>query len=205
MKRLTITIAILFLFISVQSQISDEDKLSGFEKNNQSQIGVSTATMTSAARLFKDPNDLTSVIMVIPKGSQVGVLAFDSTYYIVSFEGDEGFIYKKQAVVNENAVQAAAADEIRIEAKQFAEEPEQQPESRFSYLERKYGTSVASGIYEGKIWKGMNSEMIKDSWGRAERVNREINGNEVKEEWLYKNTWLYLENNTLMGWGHARK
>ncbi len=51
----------------------------------------------------------------------------------------------------------------------------------------------------------MNSEMVKDSWGTAEKINRVISGNIIKEEWIYKNTWLYFENNTLVEWGPVRK
>ena len=47
----------------------------------------------------------------------------------------------------------------------------------------------------------MNSEMVKDSWGTAEKINRIISGNIIKEEWIFKNTWLYFENNTLVEWG----
>ena len=202
MKKLTLILVILSLFITVKSQKSGEDKLVGFENDNKGQ-NTATATMTSSSRLFKNPDDLTSVILIIPKGSQVEVLASDSTYYIVSFEGNDGFIYKRHAVIDESTVKAETGSAISDDVKQTEEEPKQ--ESRFTYLENKYGTSVAARIYEGKIWKGMNSEMIRDSWGRAERISREINGNIVREEWLYKTTWLYLENNTLMGWGPVRK
>ena len=64
---------------------------------------------------------------------------------------------------------------------------------------------MAARLYAGKIWKGMNSEMVKDSWGAAEKINRVISGNIIKEEWIYKNTWLYFENNTLLEWGPVKK
>jgi len=191
--------------VTIYGQNSKAETIQMLEESNAGQLEKSiTATMTSSSRFFKNPDDLTSVIMIIPRGSQVEVLASDSTYYIVFFEGSEGFIYKRHAVIDENTVQVAPATAERDEIKQTPEEPEQKPVSRFSYLESKYGTSMAARIYEGKIWKGMNAEMIKDSWGRADRINREINGNTVREEWLYKTTWLYLENNTLMGWGPVK-
>ena len=28
---------------------------------------------------------------------------------------------------------------------------------------------MAARLYAGKIWKGMNSEMVKDSWGQRKR------------------------------------
>ena len=81
---------------------------------------------------------------------------------------------------------------------------QEQQQSRFSYLENKYGSNMAARLTSGKIWKGMNSEMVRDSWGPAEKINRVISGNIIKEEWIYTNTWLYFENNTLVEWGPIR-
>ena len=64
---------------------------------------------------------------------------------------------------------------------------------------------MADRLYAGKIWKGMNSEMVKDSWGEAEKINRVISGNVIKEEWIFRSTWLYFENNTLLEWGSVKK
>jgi hypothetical protein len=69
----------------------------------------------------------------------------------------------------------------------------------------KANTGQAARLNAGKIWKGMSSEMVKDSWGKAEKVNRVINGNVINEEWIYKNSWLYFENNTLVEWGPRKK
>jgi hypothetical protein len=76
--------------------------------------------------------------------------------------------------------------------------------SRFSYLENKYGTSMASRLVSGKIWRGMTTEMVKDSWGNARKINRVISGNTVKEEWVFSNAWLYFENDELLEWGPVR-
>ena len=51
----------------------------------------------------------------------------------------------------------------------------------------------------------MNSDMVKDSWGIAEKINRIIDGNTIKEEWIFRSTWLYFENNTLLEWGPVKK
>ncbi len=77
--------------------------------------------------------------------------------------------------------------------------------NRFSYLENKYGTNMATKLISGKIWKGMNTEMVKDSWGKAQKINRVISGNTIKEEWIYRNSWLYFENDELIEWGAAKR
>ncbi|NLO04108.1 MAG: hypothetical protein GX126_17640 [Bacteroidales bacterium] len=76
-----------------------------------------------------------------------------------------------------------------------------QQESRFSYLENKYGTNMAVNLAAGKIWKGMDSEMVLDSWGRPLKINRVISGNSIREEWIYKKSWLYIKDDVLFTWG----
>jgi hypothetical protein len=90
-------------------------------------------------------------------------------------------------------------------AAQQTEPVQEQQQGRFSYLENKYGSNIANRIFSGKIWKGMNSEMVKDSWGNADKINRIISGNITKEEWIFRSTWLYFENNTLLEWGPVKK
>jgi phosphomannomutase len=162
-----------------------------------------TATLKSSSRLFSVKDDMTSVVVIIPTGSTVKVLDSDSTYMHVTFEENEGFIFSKTAIIDKTPVNIAQMiqDQPQTSAPQTTKE---QPLSRFSYLEKKYGNTMATRLYSGKIWKGMNSEMVKDSWGTAQKINRTINGNTVQEEWLYKTTWLYIENNTLVDWGPVK-
>jgi hypothetical protein len=162
-----------------------------------------TATLKSPGRLFATKDDLTSVILIIPADSTVSVLDSDSTYLHVIFEENEGYIFNRRLVLNKVPVktqQASPSQENVMESQATTE----QQDSRFSYLENKYGTNMAARLISGKIWKGMNSDMVKDSWGRSEKINRVISGNIVKEEWIFRNTWLYFENNTLVEWGPVK-
>ena len=154
--------------------------------------------------MFATKDDLTSVILIIPADSVVTVLDSDSTYLHVVFEENEGYIFKRHAVIDKIPVNTRQSIQSQPAAQETQPVQEQQ-QSRFSYLENKYGSNMASRLMAGKIWKGMNSEMVKDSWGTAEKINRVISGNVVKEEWIFKNTWLYFENNTLLEWGPVKK
>jgi hypothetical protein len=189
-KILSVAISLLFA-VSVMAQTKNTEA-----KNT-------TATLKSSSRLFSVKDDMTSVVVIIPTGSTVKVLDSDSTYMHVTFEENEGYIFSKTAIIDKTPVNIAQMiqNQPQSSAPQTTKE---QPLSRFSYLEKKYGTTMATRLYSGKIWKGMNSEMVKDSWGTAQKINRTINGNTVQEEWLYKTTWLYMENNTLVDWGPVR-
>lgn len=166
----------------------------------QDQNIIATATLKSSSRLFKEKDDLTSVIMIIPSGSTVSVIDSAGNYLHVLYQDSEGFIYRKQAVIDKSTT--AGQPDQQVTEPQVTTD---QPDSRYADLAKKYGDAMASRIYAGKIWKGMNSEMVSDSWGSPAKINRVISGNTLKEEWIYRSTWLYFENNTLVKWGPVKR
>lgn len=205
MKKLIITTLVALSVISVNAQNNRTDVLQDLENNQSSvQEKTLTATLKSSSRLFGDGNDLTSVITIIPSGSIVDVLGYDSTYYHVVFEENEGYIFKRHAVLNETPAPPRQVTLMTAEPAQQEQPILQKEESRFTYLENKYGTSMAAKLIAGKIWKGMDSEMVRDSWGKPQKINRVISGNTVKEEWIYKSTWLYIQDDYLVEWGQRR-
>jgi hypothetical protein len=205
MKKLIFSALFLLIIIAVQAQANKTDLLQDLEKNKPDNQNVTTtATLKSSSRLFGAKDDLTTVILIIPSGSTVTVLGSDSTYLHVAFEENEGYIFKRQAVIDKTPVNTSQTTQSQ-QAVQEIQPAQEQQVSRFSYLENKYGSDIAARLNAGKIWKGMNAEMVKDSWGTAEKINRVISGNIIKEEWIFKNTWLYFENNMLVEWGAIRK
>jgi hypothetical protein len=208
----------MLLVFTAMAQMSRADQLKSLEQGNNVKQASSnskvapadqdkpTATTRSAARLFGTKDDLTSVITIIPSGSTVSVIGSDSTYYKVVFEETEGYILKRQAVIDDKPKVVTSQDNASQSPTQNNKPVVQQDENnRFSYLEKKYGTAMAARLNAGKIWKGMNTEMVKDSWGSPQKINRIINGNTINEDWTYKSTRLYFENNTLVDWGPVRR
>jgi len=205
MKKIIFFALFLIGVLPLMAQTKKVDQLQALEQSQPaSQNVVATATLKSASRLFATKDDLTSVILIIPADSVVMVLDSDSTYFHVVFEENEGYIFKRQAVLDKIPV----TNQQNVQSQPAVQETQpvqEQNQSRFSYLGNKYGSNLAARLMAGKIWKGMNSEMVSDSWGTAEKINRVISGNVIKEEWIFKNTWLYFENNTLIEWGPVRK
>ena len=218
MKYLVVTFLLAASFYSIHAQEIRSGILEDLERNKTSSQGTQsafTATIKSATRLFADKNDLTSVIMVIPSGYEVDVLGADSTYLRVVFEEAEGFILKRHAEIKQTPMsdrsnipysEPSGQSEPRAQTQpqpQTQPQSQTQPEqtSRFTYLENKYGTDMASRLITGKIWKGMTGEMVRDSWGKPLKINRVISSNTIKEEWIYRSTWLYIEDDVLMTWG----
>jgi hypothetical protein len=220
MKRIILSVVITYFFSTlIYAQTGRENILQGLEqgqgaRENAEQQQSVTGTTKSAVRLFGTKDDLTSVIMIIPMGSQVAILDADSTYYLVNFEDNEGFVLKRQigSITKSSGTASSDSENNNISSGKDREESVNEPypvetqnESRFSYLERKYGTSVAARINSGKIWKGMDPDMVKDSWGNPLKINRIINGNTIREEWTYRNSILYFDDSILRNWGPVRK
>jgi hypothetical protein len=199
--KLLIT-AFLFSLMAVitNGQGNRTEILQSLESRNQDKQNQQiTATLKNASRLFGDKTDLTSVIVVIPAGSVVNVLETDSIYFKILYEDDQGFIIKKDAVITNTPVENKPA-QVQDNARQNDDQSGTGRGNRFAYLEYKYGKNMAALLIAGKIWKGMSSDMVKDSWGSPIKINRVI-GDVVKEEWIYKNTWLFIESDRLVNWG----
>ncbi len=211
MKRLLFSVVVILAYTTTYSQTNKSEILQELEKRQGTDKDAQvTAIIRSATRLFRDKDDLTSVLMVIPKDSVVNVLGSDEKFLDVSFRGIEGYIYASHAEIESLKAVTKPAPRQREQAmddqqpQQSQRQVQRQKISRFEYLMNKYGNQVATQLYAGKIWKGMTGEMVKDSWGSPRKINRVISGNNIREEWIYQNTWLYLQNDELVQWGPVR-
>ena len=206
MKKIFFITSASISVIALKAQTNKADILQNLEKNQPaSQNITTTATLKSSSRLFATKDDLTSVILIIPADSVVTVLDSDSTYLHVVFDENEGYIFKRDAIIDKTQVILHQTIQSQQSVSRQTQPAQEQQIAGISYLENKYGSNMAARLIAGKIWKGMNSEMVKDSWGTADKINRIVSGNIIKEEWIFKNTWLYFENNTLLEWGPTKK
>lgn len=208
MKKILLLLVLLSFVIVSNAQSNRVDVLQNLEKSTpavKQNPENNTATLTSASRFFGSKDDLTTVIEIIPKGTIVDLIDEDSTYFHIAFNDNEGYIFKRDAVAGKTNVTAREEQKSQVKPDQEPEQEEEQPVSRFTNLENKYGSTMAARLMAGKIWKGMNSEMVKDSWGSPMKINRVINDNVIKEEWIFRSTWLYFENNSLRDWGPVKR
>ncbi|MGB8490225.1 MAG: hypothetical protein WCE64_04150 [Bacteroidales bacterium] len=203
MKIFFTSAVILIISSTLQAEGSDSGLISSMFQSSVQDSGY-TATMKSASRLFRYRDDLSSVILIIPADSVVAVLGSEGVYLRVDYEGNEGYVYSSQAEINKAVPENAPV----VSGNQAAVQENQasgQRMSRYSYLQNRYGRSVGSKIYEGKIWKGMTPQMVRDSWGSPGKINRVVRDNNITDEWIYGNTWLHFTNNLLTDWGPVRQ
>lgn len=182
------------------------------------------ATTKGAVRLFGDKDDLTSVILIIPDGSTVEVVTPDSVFTRVLFEGSDGFVKSDRLEAAKrvlNAAPARAANEAaadqpaawqqqqsqpqQAQSQQQTDEPEHyDPADRFEMLVNKYGTDIGKRLYQHKVWKGVSSDMARDSWGKPVQINRMYVDQNVDEEWIYSKKYLYFRDGVLIEWGPVK-
>jgi hypothetical protein len=205
MKKLLITsIAVLFSLVVATAQQERTQLLERLESGSQTQQQNLKGLTNGALRLFGEKDDLTTVIMIVPKGAEVEILRNDGDYLLVKYGDSQGFLLTEKVSVVQQA-QAAVQQQVQqqqtVSAQQQQQSAGEQHLNRMTYLEYKYGKSVAARIYSGKIWKGMTTEMVKDAWGEPDRVNRMVVNSVLKEEMIYRSTWLLIEQGKLKEWG----
>ena len=205
MKNPLIFCLLVIFPIMAYAQVDRSDVLRKMESNrSENQIRADSAIIKSPARLFAEEENLASVIMIIPEGSTVEVLGSDDTYLHVIYEGNEGYVYLNQAEIYRPVKRLVPVERQQQQARQEVPVRPRQQGDRLSYLENKYGVRIGRLLYEGKAWKGMTAEMVKDSWGSPRKIDRTISGNIIKEQWFYRDTWLYIQNNVLAEWGRIK-
>ena len=64
-------------------------------------------------------------------------------------------------------------------------------------FEEKYGNKYGPLVEQNKIKIGMTKEMVEDSWGKPDDINRTVGSWGVHEQWVYGSTYLYFENGKL--------
>jgi hypothetical protein len=184
------------------------------------------ATTKGAVRLFGDKDDLTSVLTLIPDGSTVEVVTADSVYTRILFEGMDGFvrsdrlgeILPEAAPVTVQMMPPAdrptdqqpqpqyqqGQPQYRQEQPLPEEEQYYAPANRWEALVDKYGTDIGKRLYQHKVWKGISSDMARDSWGKPVQINRMYVDQSVEEEWIYSKKYLYFRDGILVDWGPVK-
>lgn len=155
------------------------------------------AKTTSAVRLFEDKDDLASVITIIPSGGIVEIVKGDGDYILVNYDGNLGYIQNGNITYDQVEEEALPVQTV------VSERP--MPESRYDRLVMKYGDKLGRLFYQNKIWKGLTTENVLDSWGKPLKINKTYNNNDVEEEWVYSKKWLLFRNDVLVNWGAVKQ
>lgn len=204
MKKALLFVFVLFAGLSVTAQ--DLQKLA----------------TKGAVRFFADKDDLTSVIEILPDGTVVEAISADTLFTLIRLGDVQGYIKSDRLTAalpvvtsSSPAVQPVQEEVVLQPVTGSAREAapvqpvsdaqyRQVPTERFQVLIDKYGTDLAKKIYQHKVWKGITSEMARDSWGKPTQINRMYVDTTVDEEWIYSRSYLYFRDGVLIEWGPVK-
>jgi len=162
-----------------------------------------------AVRLFADKDDLTSVIQIIPDGTVVEAVSADTAFTLIRLGDVQGYVKSDRltaalpvVTTTQPAVQpvqeAAPVQPVAdVQARQI-------PTDRYQALSEKYGADLGLKLYQHKVWKGITSDMARDSWGKPKQINRMYVDSSVDEEWTYSKSYLYFRDGVLIEWGPVK-
>ena len=164
---------------------------------------VQKVVTNSVCRLFADMDNISTVISYIPKDTELEVTGESGEYLLVLYDETDGFILKRKVsfIDSKGEVLIQPLQPVVPDNMNFNEFV---PVDRYSILVDKYGQKTGDAIFNNKIWKGIDNNMVKDSWGKPLYINREIKSDVVVEQWIYSKSWLLFNNGILVDWGPNR-
>ena len=65
---------------------------------------------------------------------------------------------------------------------------------------KKYGKENGLRVSEGRIWKGMTEEMMKDVWGKPDKTHTDKHPWGVFTQWQYGEITYFFKNSELIDW-----
>ena len=65
---------------------------------------------------------------------------------------------------------------------------------------KRYGHQVADRLINGEIWKGMTEDMVRDSWGKPDKINKNVYKWGVYTQWYYGDVTYFFKNGELFDW-----
>ncbi len=154
----------------------------------------SNGVTSSGCRLYSDIGNLSSVIAIIPVDTRIFIVDIMDEYYYIKTENNQGFVKKSKIKPDQSFIEKSPEVKTQQDtATGFS--------NKLEYLRYTYGWETAQKIFDHKIWRNMTTNMVKDSWGRPDKIIRRINSERVKEEWFYPSTYLIFLNDKLTEWG----
>jgi len=175
-----------------------------------------------AVRRFSDKDDLTSVLQIIPDGTVVEAISADTVFTLIRLGDVQGYVKSDRLTaalpvvstsqpatqpVQEAPVMQPVAEQAQV-AMPAQSTPDatytQVPTDRYQVLSEKYGADLGLKLYQHKVWKGITSDMARDSWGKPRQINRMYVDASVDEEWVYSKSYLYFRDGVLIEWGPVK-
>lgn len=162
---------------------------SNFIDNNSSDIYYTTYTVA-----FYSDIDLKNRLQNIPENAKVGLIEITGDLCKIIYNKTTGYS-KKYSFISE-AEFIKQSEQRKVKEEQLKRENEKAEFERPMELIKKYGTYYGKLIYEKNIVIGMTKDMVIESIGKPDDINRTVGSWGVHEQWVYERYDLniYFEN-----------
>ncbi len=110
MRKLIASVLVIFMGITVSAQ------------------ELQKATTKGAVRLFGDKDDLTTVITLIPAGSNVEIIKPDVEYTLIRFDNSEGFVKSDNLVTDQTPAPVQATGNVPATQTPYTAQYQPQPQ-----------------------------------------------------------------------------
>lgn len=129
----------------------------------------------------------------LKNGDKVILLRGEGEWSEVDFNGIKGYVPSNAIVTQQEMA------EIIVGKAQKQLERENAMKIRYQDLSLKYGETNALKIMANSYEVGWNKNMIRESIGEPNKINRTVNQFGVSEQWIYvdRNLYLYFDDNKL--------
>ncbi len=74
-----------------------------------------------------------------------------------------------------------------------------------AYLIAKYGREDGLKVFMGLVWKGMTENMLRDSWGNPDKIDKSVYTYGAFTQWYYGDIIYFFKNKKLIDWEEKRK
>ena len=64
----------------------------------------------------------------------------------------------------------------------------------------KYGKKIGQRVAYKRIWKGMTEEMLRDSWGKPDKIDKNVEKWGVFTQWNYGDVTFFFRDGKLTDW-----
>jgi len=148
---------------------------------NIQNVSYTETTTRIEAKIKNKPDVFGDIIGYIPKGQLIKVYDYFDTYWLIEKDSIKGYTSEMYLFNNQQM--------NKIKKNHDKDK-----------IKKKYGEFVANKIFNHEIWIGMTADMARLSIGSPMEINRTIGSWGIHEQWVYKNRYLYFENDILTSW-----
>jgi hypothetical protein len=69
---------------------------------------------------------------------------------------------------------------------------------------KRWSDRITVAVLARKVLLGMSREQVETSWGKPQRIHRDVGSWGIKEQWIYGGTYLYFDNDLLTSYQDSK-